>query len=79
MKNTLKQKLIKKTLKLLKIKDANKLSKLKRKDHNEWDSLVHLQIIFLIEKNVKRKISINKLNKISKGKELIKIFDENLR
>ena len=79
MKNLLKQKLIKNTLKLLKIKDERKLSTLKRKDHDQWDSLVHLQIIFLIEKNIKKRISINKLNNISKGKDLIKIFNENLR
>ena len=41
------------------------------------DSLIHLQIIFLIEKNSIKKISINKLSKISSGKDLIKIINEN--
>ena len=39
--------------------------------------LTHLQILFLLEKNVKKKISIEKLNKISSVKEIIKILDEN--
>ena len=77
MKNLLKQKLIKDIFKVLKIKNETQLNKLKRKNYDKWDSLVHLQIIFLIEKNIKKKISINKLNKITSGKDLIKIFNEN--
>ena len=77
MKNLLKQKLIKNILKILKIKNEKKLIKTKRKNYEKWDSLIHLQIIFLIEKNVKKKISINKLNEISSGKDLIKIINEN--
>ena len=32
---------------------------------------------FFLEKNIKKKIPIRKLNKISTGKELIKIIDGN--
>ena len=77
MKNILKQKLIKNIIKILKIKDQKKFYNIKRTNCDEWDSLAHLQIIFLIEKNIKKKIPINKLNKISNTKELIKIFNEN--
>ncbi len=77
MKNILKQKLIKNIIKILKIKDQKKFYSIKRINCDEWDSLAHLQIIFLIEKNVKKKIPIKKLNKISSTKELIKIFNEN--
>jgi len=79
MKNILKQRLIKDILKVLKINDEKKLIKIKRKNFDKWDSLTHLQIIFLIEKNSKKKISINKLNKISSGKDLVKILNENFR
>ena len=79
MKNILKQRLIKDILKVLKINDEKKLIKIKRKNFDKWDSLTHLQIIFLIEKNSKKKISINKLNKISSGKGLVKILNENFR
>ena len=77
MKNILKQKLIKDILKILKIKNEKDLLKTKRSNYDKWDSLIHLQIIFLIEKNIKKKISINKLSKISNGKDLIKIINEN--
>ena len=77
MKNSLKLKLIKDLLKILKIKDKKKLSLIKRKNFDKWDSLTHLQVIFFLEKNIKKKISIQKLNKISTGKELIKIIDAN--
>jgi|TARA_B100001093_G_C26315093_1_gene795238 acyl carrier protein len=77
MKNSLKLKLIKDLLKILKVKDKKKLSLINRKNFNKWDSLTHLQIIFLLEKNIKKKISITKLNKISTGKELIKVIDVN--
>ena len=60
-----------------KIHDKNKLLRITRKNCDKWDSLTHLQIIFLLEKNIKKKISINKLNKISDVKEIIKIIDEN--
>ena len=79
MKNILKQRLIKDILKVLKINDEKKFIKIKRKNFDKWDSLAHLQIIFLIEKNSKKKISINKLNKISSGKDLVKILNENFR
>ena len=77
MKNSSKLKLIKDLLKILKVKDKKKLSLVNRKNFNKWDSLTHLQIIFFLEKNIKKKISIEKLNKISTGKELIKIIDAN--
>jgi len=77
MKSLLKQKLIKNIYKILKIKSEKQLINLKRKKYDKWDSFVHLQIIFLIEKNIKKKISISKLNKINSGKELIKILNEN--
>ena len=77
MKNSSKSKLIKDLLKIFKIKNKKKLSLIKRIDYDKWDSLTHLQIIFLLEKNIKKKISIEKLNKISTGKEIIKIIDAN--
>ena len=77
MKNSLKLKLIKDLLKILKVKDKKKGSLINRKKFDKWDSLTHLQIIFLLEKNIKKKISISKLNKISTGKELIKVIDVN--
>ena len=54
MKNLSKQKLIKNILKILKIKNEKELIKIKRENFDKWDSLVHLQIIFLIEKNSKK-------------------------
>ena len=77
MKNLSKQNLIKDIIKILKIKNEKELLKIRRKNFDKWDSLIHLQIIFLIEKNSTRKISINKLSKISSGKDLIKIINEN--
>ena len=77
MKNLSKSKLIKDLLKILKVKDKKKLSIIKRIDFDKWDSLTHLQVIFFLEKNIKKKIPIQKLNKISTGKELIKIIDDN--
>jgi len=77
MKNLSKSKLIKDLLKILKIKDKKKLSIIKRISFDQWDSLTHLQVIFFLEKNIKKKIPIEKLNKISTGKELIKIIDAN--
>ena len=77
MKNLSKQNLIKEIIKILKIKNEKELLKIRRKNFVKWDSLIHLQIIFLIEKNSTKKISINKLSKISSGKDLIKIINEN--
>lgn len=77
MKNTSSLRIIRELLKIFKLKDKNKLLKINRKNFERWDSLTHLQIIFLLEKNIKKKISIKKLNKISTVKEIIKILDEN--
>jgi len=79
MKNGSKQKLIKDILKVLKLKNKNQLLKLERKKSENWDSLVHLEILFIIEKSMTKKISIKKLNKISKGKEILKYLNENKR
>ena len=78
MKTTSKQKLTKLILKILKIKTELRLKKIIRKNYDLWDSLVHLEIIFLLEKNLSKKYSINKLNKISNGKDLIKLINENI-
>lgn len=77
MKNISKLRLIKNIIKLLNIKKEENLIKIKKKDSIKWDSLTHLQIIFLLEKNLKKKINISKLNKISSGKEIIKIINDN--
>ena len=77
MKDTSSLRIIRELLKIFKLKDKNKLLKINRKNFERWDSLTHLQIIFLLEKNIKKKISIEKLNKISTVKEIIKILDEN--
>ena len=77
MKNSSKSKLIKDLLKILKVKDKKKLSLIKRINFDKWDSLTHLQVIFFLKKNIKKKIPIKKLNKISTGRELIKIIDAN--
>ncbi len=77
MKNISKQKLINNIIKILKIKTEKQLIKIKRRNCDDWDSLVHLNIIFLLEKNIKKKISIDKLSKISSGRDLIKIIDKN--
>tara|TARA_B100000886_G_scaffold337313_1_gene297767 strand:+ start:814 stop:1047 length:234 start_codon:yes stop_codon:yes gene_type:complete len=77
MKDTLSLKITRELLKIFKLKDKNKLLKINRKNFDKWDSLTHLQIIFLLEKNIKKKISIEKLNKVSSVKEINKILDEN--
>ena len=77
MKNSSKSKLIKDLLKIFKVKDKKKLSLIKRTNFDKWDSLTHLQVIFFLEKNIKKKIPIKKLNKISIGRELIKIIEAN--
>ena len=79
MKSISKQKLTKLILKTLKCKTELQLNKVNRKNFDSWDSLAHLEIIFLLEKNLNKKYSINKLNKISNGKDLIKILNENFR
>jgi len=78
MKTTSKQKLTKLILKILKIKTELQLKKIIRKNYDLWDSLVHLEIIFLLEKNLSKKYSTSKLNKISNGKDLIKLINENI-
>ena len=77
MKNTSSLKVIKELHKIFKLKDKNKLLNINRKNFDKWDSLTHLQILFLLEKNTKKKIPIEKLDKISSVKEIIKILDEN--
>jgi len=77
MKDISSLKIIRELLRIFKLKDKKKLLKINRKNFDKWDSLTHLQILFLLEKNVKKKISIEKLNKISSVKEIIKILDEN--
>ena len=79
MENISKQKLTKLILKTLKCKTELQLKKVNRKNIDSWDSLAHLEIIFLLEKNLNKKYSINKLNKISNGKDLMKILNENFR
>ena len=79
MKTTSKLKLTKLILKILKIRTELQLKRIIRKNYDLWDSLVHLEIIFLLEKNLSKKYSINKLNKISNGKDLIKLINENFR
>ena len=79
MKSISKQQLTKLILKTLKCKTELQLNKVNRKNCDSWDSLAHLEIIFLLEKNLNKKYSINKLNKISNGKDLIKILNENFR
>ena len=48
MKTTSKQKLTKLILKILKIRTELQLKKIIRKNYDLWDSLVHLEIIFLV-------------------------------
>ena len=78
MKTTSKLKLTKLILKILKIRTELQLKKIIRKNYDLWDSLAHLEIIFLLEKNLSKKYSTNKLNKISNGKDLIKLINENI-
>ena len=79
MKSGLKQKAIKDIIKILKLKNNNQLLKLQRSRSENWDSLVHLEILFIIEKNIKKKVSIKKLNRISNGKEILRYLNENNR
>ena len=59
--------------KILKV-NRKKLSTLRRKACEQWDSLAHLEIIFIIEKNSKRKISVNKLEKLNNGTDIINLL-----
>jgi len=77
MKDISSLKITRELLKIFKLKNKNKLLKINRKNFDKWDSLTHLQIIFLLEKNIKKKISIEKLNKVSSVKEIIRILNEN--
>ena len=63
----------KKNLKKL-IKNLVDSEKIKDIEKQEWDSLAHLEIIFIIEKNSKKKISINKLEKLNRGIDIINIL-----
>tara|TARA_Y100000590_G_C15254726_1_gene838854 strand:+ start:309 stop:518 length:210 start_codon:yes stop_codon:yes gene_type:complete len=63
---------INKICKILKV-NKKKLIKLKRSKYDKWDSLAHLEIMFVIEKNTKKKISPKKLNKINKGSDIINL------
>ena len=79
MKNGLKIKSIKEVLKILKLKNKNQLLKIQRNRYEIWDSLVHLEILFIIERSIAKRVSIKKLNKISNGKEILKYLNENKR
>ena len=59
--------------KILKI-SKKRLIKLKRKSCESWDSLAHLEIIFIIEKNSKKKIPVSKLEKLNKGIDIINLI-----
>ena len=60
--------------KILKVNEKN-LIKVNRKTCKYWDSLAHLEIMFIIEKNIKKKISAKKLDNINKGSDIIKLFN----
>ena len=64
---------IKEICKILKIK-KKKLIKLKRESCANWDSLAHLEIMFILEKNSKSKISINQLEQLNKGVDIINLI-----
>ena len=59
--------------KILKI-SKKRLIKLKRKSCENWDSLAHLEITFIIEKNSKKKIPVSKLEKLNKGIDIINLI-----
>ena len=59
--------------KILKV-NKKKLIKLKRKNCENWDSLAHLEIMFIVEKKSKKKISVNKLEKLNKGVDIINLI-----
>ena len=60
--------------KILKI-NSKKLIKLRRNTCEQWDSLAHLEIMFFIEKNKKKKISNKKLINLNKGIDVINSFE----
>ena len=60
--------------KILKV-NQKKLLKVNRKTSKYWDSLAHLEIMFIIEKNIKKKISAKILRNINKGIDIIKLLD----
>ena len=53
---------------------TKRLIKLKRESCENWDSLAHLEIIFIIEKNSKKKIPVSKLEKLKKGIDIINLI-----
>ena len=59
--------------KILKI-SRKKLIKLNRKSCENWDSLAHLEIVFIIEKNSKEKISVSRLEKLNNGADIINLI-----
>ena len=59
--------------KILKI-SKKRLIKLKRKSCESWDSLAHLEIIFIIKKNSKKKIPVSKLVKLKNGIDIINLI-----
>ena len=60
--------------KVLKV-NKKKLIKLRRNTCEQWDSLAHLEIMFIIEKYSKKKISSKKLSNINKGNDIINSFN----
>ena len=58
MKNISIQQSFNKILKILKLKNLKQLALINRKKHDDWDSLSHLEIIFLLENNVKKKFQL---------------------
>ena len=64
---------INKICKILKV-NKKKLINIKRKSADQWDSLAHLEIIFIIEKYSKKKISYSKLGKINKGADILNLL-----
>ena len=59
MKNLSKQKLIKSIFKILKVSNEKKLFKLYRKNYDKWDSLAHLEIMFIVEKKSSDPAALN--------------------
>ena len=60
--------------KVLKVNNK-KLIKLRRSTCEQWDSLAHLEIMFIIEKYSKKKISNKKLINLNKGIDVINSFE----
>ena len=59
--------------KVLKV-NIKKLTKLRRNTCEQWDSLAHLEVMFIIEKYSKKKISNKKLINLNKGIDIINSF-----